>query len=534
MSFGSYAAWGQSGSLVLRDTGSDGKPLPRTSAIYICDLNYVPVARPGAIRGTKVVVGLPPRPLLFSAYLDVPGLGGLDFTVANGGKGYLPEGQTLDVAFEAAKHRFLAAKAFIAHALGQGYSPMADIHEQLRQAELLLKRAEAAVPGSGEQAKLALESLAKSAPASERLVVEWGRRKLDRQGRLRRDQWISTFAYYEWREGDRWRKAMDRVFNAAVQNWHWQEVMRPDGTCVWDENQDNTVRRLKAMGKQIRGVTGLWLNRLPDWHPAPTLNNLETVQRGFAHQVARHAPEIQNWQIVSEPNGSWDNLGFLEPGQILQLSRAVSQETAFVRPDAQRAINTNLIWSEDAAQHLGQTPRVVCSWEFYQMLAAAAVPYERMVLQIYHEGRDLFEVDQRLEQFKAFGRPIQIELSAPSNNEPKAPGCHHFPEGHPRQTLYRWHRPWDEALQADWLEAMFVVCMSKDYVSEFCWWDLADYEDCYIPWGGLLDRDYRPKLSYDRILKLVKRWGSQPKEPTSNVQEEVSPNAERPSLWHPM
>lgn len=85
--------------------------------------------------------------------------------------------------------------------------------------------------------------------------------------------------------------------------------------------------------------------------------------------------------------------------------------------------------------------------------------------------------------------------------------CVHFPQGHPRETQSVWHRDWDEQLQADWLEQMFIVCMSKEYVEEFCWWDVADYEDSYFPWGGLMDKNYNPKVSYERLRALVKRWG---------------------------
>jgi hypothetical protein len=303
---------------------------------------------------------------------------------------------------------------------------------------------------------------------------------------------------------------MDPVCNAAVQNWHSQTVMRPDGSYNWKFSSydlGDTVQRLAGMHKQIRGVTGMWLNSLPPWHPQPTMENLRKVQVDFANAVAVRYPEIKNWQIVSEPNGSWDNLGFLEPEQIIELGRAVAGATRRVRPEADRAVNTNLPWGEDAAAHWGDRPRVVSASEFYQMAAAAGLPYERIVIQLYHEGRDLFEIDQRLERLKVFGKPIQVELAAPSCNNPRAPGCRHFPQGHPRQTIYRWHRPWDRELQAEWLEGAFTILMSKDYLAEFCWWDLADYEDCYIPWGGLLDQNYRPKPAYDRLQDLVKRWG---------------------------
>ena len=495
------------GSLVIRMIGPDGASLPSTYPLMVSDLNHVPVTRTIPVRSELSIQGLPEKPLLFSVWLEVPGFGKMYFAAANGGKGFVPNGQTLDAAYEVARHRVLSVSEVLSAAMGQGYRFPESIANDLHKAwSLVLKAAQ--TPGTPEQGKFALESLALSGPAGERTVVENGRQKLDRQGGMRPSQWISTFSYYMDREGDKWIQGMDPVFNAAAANWHWQEVMQPDGKGGWTFHwgAEDSIQHLHKMGKHIRAVTGMWMNRVPPWHPLVTFENVLPIQAAFAEEIAQHFPEITNFQVASEMNGSWDLLTRLGPDPTAELVRAVSLATAQARPDAARAVNTNLPYGEDAASHFGVNPPILSGFEFYRLLEQKQVPYEAIVLQLYHEQRDLFEIDQRLEQFRRFGKKVQIELAAFSSNEIGAPGCHHFPKGHLRQTLGCWHRPWDETLQADWLERMFIITMSKDFVEEFCWWDLADYEDCYFPWGGLLDSEYHPKEAYHRLRGIVERW----------------------------
>lgn len=492
------------GSLTIRAIGPNGGTLPKSGETYLCDLDYIPVMRRRPIDRFCLIENLPPKPLLLSTWLEVPGFGKLHFTAAAGGEGFLPKGQTIDVAYEVARDRLIAVKRLIRKSETDGLSISGEIHERLHAAERVFEQAARAEPGSPRQARLAIDSLALSAPASERAVVSIGRQKFELQGGLRDGQWVSVFACYSEREGERWYRAMAPAFNAVVHNWHWQEVMLPDGdgySFRWPSG--DSVRHAAEMGKHARAVTGMWLNRLPPWHPELTFDNVCEIQVRFARALANRYPAIDHFQIASELNGSWDKLRGLGPDKIVELVRAVSEATGEVRPGAVRSVNTNLIFSEDAAVNFGADPPVVCGYEFYQMLNDARVPYEAVVLQVYHNNRDLFEIDRRIEQFAKLGKTIHIELAAFSSNRPKCPGNLHFPNGHGRQTIGLWHRPWDEELQADWLEQMFLILMSKPSVIEFCWWDLADYEDVYFPWGGLLDKDYRPKEAYRRLRDLA-------------------------------
>lgn len=269
---------------------------------------------------------------------------------------------------------------------------------------------------------------------------------------------------------------------------------------------DETVSRISAMKKTMRGTAGMWLNGLPGWYNNPTVDDLKRRFSDYSRELARLYPEVDYWQIVSEATGTWDNLGFLQPEEIVALTRAASDGAARGNPKAKRGVNSVLVWGEDVPANLGKNPKCIAPYAFHNMLNESKVPYEFIIIQVYFTGWDIFEVDQMLETFRKLGKPIHIESQCASRPGPM-PESRQFPEGHVGQTRYEWHRPWDEGLQADWLEKMFITCLSKYYVTEWNWWDLADYEDCYYPWGGLLNKDYTPKKAYFRLRDLIKRYG---------------------------
>src|SRR6185437_13080852 len=120
---------------------------------------------------------------------------------------------------------------------------------------------------------------------------------------------------------------------------------------------------------------------------------------------------------------------------------------------------------------------------------------------LYYPQQDLFEIERMLDRFKKFNRPMQItELGCASVDglDPASMRPHSLVPG--------WHGPWNETMQADWVEAIYTLCYSKPEFEAVGWWDLADVGH-FWPYGGLLHRDFTPKESFSRLVNLKKRWG---------------------------
>ena len=160
------------------------------------------------------------------------------------------------------------------------------------------------------------------------------------------------------------------------------------------------------------------------------------------------------------------------------------------------------MWAEYAKRTNADGSRRWSPYRYLSDCVTAGVEFENIGLQLYYPQHDLFEIERMLARFKKFNRPIQItEISCNS-----ADGLD-LASMRPKNIVPGWHGPWSETMQADWLEAIYTLCYSKPEFEAIGWWDFADYGGHFWPHGGLLRKDFSPKESYLRLLKLQKDWG---------------------------
>jgi endo-1,4-beta-xylanase len=125
--------------------------------------------------------------------------------------------------------------------------------------------------------------------------------------------------------------------------------------------------------------------------------------------------------------------------------------------------------------------------------------------QVYFPYRDLQDTIIAVERMAAFGRPVQLtELGASSGPSPRslADDSLDFPT-----EPYVWRRPWDEELQADWMEGLYTLAYSKPWIEAVNWYDFMDGE-AWIRNGGLIrSRQGEKKAVFHRMQDLQRRWG---------------------------
>jgi hypothetical protein len=115
-------------------------------------------------------------------------------------------------------------------------------------------------------------------------------------------------------------------------------------------------------------------------------------------------------------------------------------------------------------------------------------------------ARHRFQFSCMLDRFSTLGRPLFITaIAAPSRNTPD-PGD--LSEGKlDPAAAGRWRRPWDPQLQAEWMEAVYRIALSKPYVESIAWGDLADISQ-NLPGGGMLDDMLRPKPALQKMQEM--------------------------------
>jgi hypothetical protein len=111
----------------------------------------------------------------------------------------------------------------------------------------------------------------------------------------------------------------------------------------------------------------------------------------------------------------------------------------------------------------------------------------------------MLEMERQLERFFVFGKPIHItELGVPSSSEGVKGGG-----ALPYENVWHGTR-WSEQIQADWAEQFYTICYSKPEIQAISWWTFSDSSE--RGGSGLMRSGFRPKLSYQRLAKLLASW----------------------------
>ena len=107
--------------------------------------------------------------------------------------------------------------------------------------------------------------------------------------------------------------------------------------------------------------------------------------------------------------------------------------------------------------------------------------------------RDLFQISMLLDRFATMGKPLVItRMGVPSGVSEAGAGSG------------QWRKPWNDQIQAKWLEAVINIVLSKPFVEAVCWCDLADEPNAQIPGAGLLAADLNAKTSYQTWTSMRK------------------------------
>ena len=247
------------------------------------------------------------------------------------------------------------------------------------------------------------------------------------------------------------------------------------------------------------------LQHVPDWlyiweHDYETIRDLlyEHVQR----VVKRYAHRVHFWDAIS---GIHANNGFhMNFEQLMELTRQAAMQTKQLAPNARVIIDLVAPWGEYYAVDQRTIPPLL----YADMAVQSGIHFDAFGLQVYFgvnsEGmyvRDLMQISAMIDRFGNFGKPLHITaVQVPSQVAPGPRGGDGEKWDPTRGGM--WHAPWDEVVQADWVESFYAVALSKPFVESVCWRDLSDGPNTYLPHGGLLNADLSPKAGYEKLLAL--------------------------------
>ncbi|MBN1300180.1 MAG: endo-1,4-beta-xylanase [Melioribacteraceae bacterium] len=275
--------------------------------------------------------------------------------------------------------------------------------------------------------------------------------------------------------------------------------------------RDYMVDTLNEYGIKCQGRLLYWFHDccIPDWMRGFTYDQLLKYAEKNTRKVVSHfGDRMYAWEMVNELH-DWANEFNLSHEQTIELTRLITKVAKDAAPDVKTTINNCCPFAEyvqinqysggGKALHRQRTPV-----EFTKDILDAGIDIDIVEQQMYYPYRDLQDTILMIERYEQFNKPMHIsEIGCPGGPVPEERKNRNGSEF--IKEPYLWHHYWDEDTQADWIESIYTLIYSKEYIKAGNWFDFVDPYS-YMDNGGILKSvKGDKKSSYHRLEKVVKR-----------------------------
>ncbi len=498
------------GQVRLRVFDHTGGPAPMTAlkALLAIDSNGRAFELLPQITGEgAAALELPREKFELMMPLMVRGFGDLYLYADDGGPLYRASrvaGRELLLNYEFARSRAAFARRYVKAAEGEGVVFSPEVLNRLERGEASLKKATAAREMK-ERVGHSNDSLAETTWAGEMAVIERARDRIRRNGP--RPGFLFGCNAFQYHRSEAYARQFNELLNYATLPFYRSRTEPTEGQPNYSQ-VDAILAKLAGTGILTKGHPLIWFHRagVPEFLKSKSWDDLKASCRDFIRRgVGRYRSRIHAWDVINEAH-DWANDLHLSHEQLIEMTRLAAEATREADPIAFRVVNSCCTWAEYVATRrtysgpLGRKSNTPL--EYVQACENANVQYEAIGLQVYYPRRDMLEIERHLERFFRFGKPIHItELGVSSSSEPQKTGETKVP------SRAVWHgERWTDGIQADWAEQFYTICYSKPLIQAITWWDFSD--PAFVPHGGLLAPDLKPKEIYHRLAKLIAGWRS--------------------------
>ncbi len=308
---------------------------------------------------------------------------------------------------------------------------------------------------------------------------------------------------------ERYRSLLTEAFDFISVPTCWKKLAPKERSYRWESIDDWVNWAItRRSGIHAGPLVSFDPADVPEWlyiweHDYESLRDM--IYEHLQRIVQRYERKVRAWKVVSglHAHNSF-NLSF---EQIMELTRMSCSVVKRLAPRSMVLIDLVLPWGEYYARNQRTIPPLL----YADMAVQSGIKFDGFGVQLYlgapRDGmfvRDLAQVSSLLDEFVGFGMPVHITgVQVPSEVTPDAWDA--WRGGAPVAEAGHWHNPWNQRLQAEWLQAFARVAISKPFVESICWRDLADYEGHYLPHGGLCRNDLQAKLVF-KELRNFRLW----------------------------
>ena len=504
--------------LLLRE--ADDSPLAgeRMKLLYARDLANDPLPQSVHDAEGRARVALAKEPIQIVCRLKIPDFGEVYCYADNGGKGFTRV-ENVEFVVDAAATRLRRVREAVEKSKSLGIPGDPDLIRHLEAAAKPLPKE----PGKARTAA-AYASLSHGMHAGERFALNAARHRISKLQEPRKEFGFGAMISGWNTEGPGFVEPFKKAFNQSTVGWYWWGPEEPPETRINYQRMDESIQwcldnEIKPKGfgycYMSRGATPEWMRPIETPGPDGTVEGsirafnprwpLARIREQYVNVVrqtaARYHGRVKLMEIINEAHDK-ANLWHLNHAQVLDLTKAVCDAAREGSSDVQRMINHCCQWGEYAKKPGRDGERLWSPYRYLKDCIGHGVEFEVIGLQLYYPQYDVFETDRMLDKHTEFGKPIEITEIATAS----APGLD-AESMRPKTSAPGWHGEWSETTQADWMESMYTLCYSKPAYQAVTWWDFSDHKGHFWPFGGMLNKELKPKESYHRLLTLQKQWG---------------------------
>jgi endo-1,4-beta-xylanase len=449
---------------------------------------------------------------------NVEGFGYLFMTADNGGQFYRLPGEgkteTLNLNYELAKSRVLRNRRRTSQLGGSGWKPSLELARLVEISETYFDDATKATGTFERCGELAQKALLYALQSGELIEVEHARHAI--ASRPEREGFFTgcdARGFFQM-DVDTFLEGFPGLFNYATITHYlvsgvYQDFEPVEGDVQFDL-RDVVLKHLRKRGMTVEGRPLFWPYKTvtPDWLRKKTYDQLRSyLERHVREVVGHYGDAMYAWEIVNEFH-DWANECQVTPEQAVELTKLACDVARDTNPTVHRLINNCCPfaeyvqlkkWTDLDAKFPQRTP-----WQFMKDLTDAGVDFTITGQQMYFPFRDMADTILLIDRLAVFGRPIQLtEVGASSGPTPES-----ITSGKLliTQEPYAWHRPWDEELQADWMEMLYTLAYSRPTIEAVNWYDYVDPYSWIANGGFLRSPKGEPKAIVDRLHKVKQQW----------------------------
>jgi GH35 family endo-1,4-beta-xylanase len=263
---------------------------------------------------------------------------------------------------------------------------------------------------------------------------------------------------------------------------------------------------MEILGKKRLLINaGPLLNFSPDTVPEWLLKgdyDFETIREAsydyVSKIVSRYAKYVHIWEVISGVN-AYNHFRF-SFDRILEITRTACLAAREADSRTIKMIDIACPWGE----YYAYDPETIPPLVYLDMVTQAGMNYDAIGVQFVFgkdqtdmHVRDMMQISAMLDRFMQIPKPVHItSVAVPdgsgANEQDSVSGG-------------VWHKPWDQTIQAKWIDEFCKIAFSKPFVNTVTFATLADNGDKTIAGAGLLTDDLKPKKAFATLEKLQQR-----------------------------